>query len=217
MDYSGLFGLVLVQSLNLGPIWQASDSLSPKAPGSARRPFLKFAPEPFGVANTHPCWQSKLDNPAIGWMSGSMFALTPRFEMAKATKAQINADLIRRAYDAFSRGDMEGAFAVFAKDILWHIPGRGPLSRDYRGHAEVQGFFQHFMELSSGTFRLQVDHILAEGDLVVVLCTDSAQRGDHSWSSPQVHVWTIRDGYAAIFRQYQGDQQTEDEFWSASV
>jgi ketosteroid isomerase-like protein len=146
-----------------------------------------------------------------------MFALTPRLEMAKATTAQVNADLIRRAYDAFSRGDMEGAFAVFAKDILWHIPGRGPLSRDYRGHAEVQGFFQHFMELSSGTFRLQVDHILAEGDLVVVLCTDSAQRGDHSWSSPQVHVWTIRDGYAAIFRQYQGDQQTEDEFWSASV
>src|ERR1700738_3564561 len=39
-------GSVLVQSLNLGPIWQASDSLSPRAPGSARRPFLKFAPEP---------------------------------------------------------------------------------------------------------------------------------------------------------------------------
>ena len=36
----------LVQSLNLGPIWQSSDSLSPRAPGSARRPFLKFAPEP---------------------------------------------------------------------------------------------------------------------------------------------------------------------------
>ena len=31
-----------MQSLNLGPIWQASDSLSPRALGSARRPFLKF-------------------------------------------------------------------------------------------------------------------------------------------------------------------------------
>jgi NADP-dependent 3-hydroxy acid dehydrogenase YdfG len=40
--------LDLVQSLNLGPIWQASDSLSHRAPGSARRPFLKFAPEPTG-------------------------------------------------------------------------------------------------------------------------------------------------------------------------
>ncbi len=31
---------------NFSPIWQASDSLSPRAPESARRPFLKFAPEP---------------------------------------------------------------------------------------------------------------------------------------------------------------------------
>ena len=38
---------VLVQSLDLGPILQASDSLSPRVPGSARRPFLKFAPEPW--------------------------------------------------------------------------------------------------------------------------------------------------------------------------
>jgi ketosteroid isomerase-like protein len=137
--------------------------------------------------------------------------------MTEATTAQINADLIRRAYDAFSRGDMEGVFALFAKDILWHVPGRGPLSGDYRGHVEVQGFFQHFMELSSGTFRLQVDRILAEGDLVVVLCTDKAQRGNRSKTSQQVHVWTVRDGYAATFREYQGDQQSEDEFWSASV
>ena len=136
--------------------------------------------------------------------------------MTEATTAQINADLIRRAYDAFSRGDMEGVFALFAKDILWHVPGRGPLSGGYRGHVGVQGFFQHFIELSSGTFRLEVDHILAEGDLVVVLCTDKAQRGDLSKTSQQVHVWTVRDGYAATFREYQGDQ-SEDEFWSASV
>jgi hypothetical protein len=41
----------------------------------------------------------------------------------------------------------------------------------------VLGFFQHFMELSHGTFRIQIDDILARGDRVVVLCTESAQRG----------------------------------------
>jgi ketosteroid isomerase-like protein len=79
------------------------------------------------------------------------------------------------------------------------------------------GFFKEFMELSSGTFRIQVDDILAKGDRVVVLCTERARRGDRSWSSPQVHVWTVKDGRAASFWQYQGDQQTEDEFWSALV
>ena len=131
--------------------------------------------------------------------------------------APSNAALIKSGYDAFARGDLQAAFAVFAEDILWHIPGRGPLSRDYRGHAEVLGFFQHFMELSHGTFRIEIDDILAKGDRVVVLCTERAQRGGRSWSSPQVHVWTVKDGRAIVFWQYQGDQQTEDEFWSTSV
>ncbi len=32
------------------------------------------------------------------------------------------------------------------------------------------------------------------------------------WSSPQMHAWTVRDGMATVFWQFQGDQQTEDEF-----
>ena len=129
--------------------------------------------------------------------------------------AEANAALIKSAYDAFSRGDIPGAMAAFAEDIFWHVPGRGPLSRDYRGHAEVLGFFGHFMELSGGTFRLQVDDIMAKGDRVVVLCTESAQRGGRSWSAPQVHVWTVKDGKATVFWEYEGDQQGDDEFWSS--
>src|SRR5262245_29002500 len=135
--------------------------------------------------------------------------------VSEATTAQTNGVLIRRAYEAFARGDTEGAIAACSKDIFWHVPGRGPLSRDYRGHAEVLGFFGRFMELSGGTFRLRVDEVLAKGDRVVVLCTESARRGDRTWSSPQVHVWTVRHGKATVFEEYPGDQQAEDEFWSA--
>jgi uncharacterized protein len=131
------------------------------------------------------------------------------------TAAVANAALIKSAYDAFSRGDIPGAIAAFAEDISWHVPGRGPLSRDYRGQAEVLAFFGHFMELSHGTFRLQVDDVLAQGDRVVVLCTESAQRGGRKWSAPQVHVWTMKDGKATAFWEYEGDQQGDDEFWSS--
>jgi len=130
--------------------------------------------------------------------------------------AKANAALIKSAYDAFSRGDIPGATAAFAEDIFWHVPGRGPLSRDYRGKAEVLAFFGHFMELSGGTFRLQVDDVLAKGDRVVVLCTESAQRGGRNWSAPQVHVWTVKDGKATVFWEYEGDQQGDDEFWSSN-
>jgi ketosteroid isomerase-like protein len=138
-------------------------------------------------------------------------------DTAKADVAEANAALILGAYEAFSRGDIQGAFAAFAEDIFWHVPGRGPLSRDYRGHAEVRGFFEHFMGLSGGTFRLQIDDVLAKRDRVVVLCTETAQRGGRNWSSPNVHVWTVKDGRAVAFREYEGDEQGEDEFWSEPI
>ena len=134
--------------------------------------------------------------------------------IADATTVDANAALILNGYAAFDRGDIPNALAVFDENIFWHISGRGPLSRDYRGHAEVLGFFEHFMRLSDGTFRIQIDDAFAKRDRVVVLCTESARRGHRSWSSPQVHVWTVKDGRATVFWQYQGDQQTEDEFWS---
>lgn len=135
--------------------------------------------------------------------------------MTETAAAKANGTLIKNAYDAFARGNIQSAMAVFAEDIFWHVPGRGPLARDYRGHAEVLGFFGRFMELSDGTFRMRVDDVLAQGDRVVVLCTASAQRGGRNWSSPEVHVWTVKDGKATVFWEYQGDQQTEDEFWSS--
>jgi ketosteroid isomerase-like protein len=133
------------------------------------------------------------------------------------TSEAANVELVRKGYDAFSRGDVPGVLALFADDILWHVPGRGPISRDYRGPTDVLGFFQQFMSLSGGTFRIQVDDVLAKGDKVVVLCTESAQRAGQAWSSPQVHVWTLKDGRLTRFWQFQGDQQTEDEFWALAA
>jgi uncharacterized protein len=138
-------------------------------------------------------------------------------DVANMTAEETNAALIVSAYEAFSRGNIQSVLTILAEDILWHVPGRGPLSRDYRGPDEVLGFFDHFMRLSDGTFRVQIDEIFAAGDRVVILCTETGRRGGRSWSSPQVHVWTIKDGRATAFRQYQGDQQAEDEFWSIEV
>jgi uncharacterized protein len=130
------------------------------------------------------------------------------------TTEQVNQELILGAYSAFSEGDVAAVFEALADDILWHVPGRGPLSRDYRGHREVQRFFEHFMELSDGTFRIAVDDVLAKGNRVIALVTESARRPGREWSSPQVHAWTVTDGKATTFWQFQGDQQTEDEFWA---
>jgi ketosteroid isomerase-like protein len=131
------------------------------------------------------------------------------------TSTTTNAQALREGYDAFARGDIPAVLAIFDEDIAWHIPGRSPLSGDYRGHQEVVGFLMRAHELSGGTLRVQLDDVLADGDTLVALTTVSAERGGRSWSSPEIHVWRFADGRAVEMREYQGDQQTEDEFWSS--
>jgi len=134
--------------------------------------------------------------------------------MTTTPTAEANRQLIKGAYTAFAQGDIPTVLQALDREILWHVPGRGPLSRDYHGHEEVLGFFKHVIELSSGTFKIRVDDVLANDDRVIVLVTESAERNGRKWSSPQVHAWTIKEQKASVFWQYQGDQQTEDEFWS---
>jgi uncharacterized protein len=76
----------------------------------------------------------------------------------------------------FAKGNVPAVFAVFDAAITWYVPGHGPLSGDYTGHAQVGGFFQRTMELSRGAFGIDVHNVLADGDVVVALVTVKAQR-----------------------------------------
>jgi uncharacterized protein len=126
-----------------------------------------------------------------------------------------NATLIRNAYAAFATGDIPAVLATLTEDVTWHVPGRSPISGDFKGHDGVLEFFGRCQELSGGTLRVVADEVLAEGDRVVVLATVSAERNAQAWSSPEVHAWRVVDGRASEFVEFQGDQETEDAFWSS--
>ncbi|MGH3550003.1 MAG: nuclear transport factor 2 family protein [Pseudonocardiaceae bacterium] len=127
-----------------------------------------------------------------------------------------NEKIVREVYDNFAVGDIPAVLAAFAGDIHWHVPGRSPISGDYTGRQGVVDFFQRFLGLADeGSFSIEVDDLLAGVDQVVALVAVSASRNGRAWASPEVHVWRITDGKASAFREFQGDQQTEDEFWSS--
>ena len=128
--------------------------------------------------------------------------------------AHPNAAIVTDAYDAFARGDIPAVLGLLADDVTWHVPGRSPLSGEYKGHNGVLEFFSRCQELSNGTLRVVADEVLADGERVVVLSTVSAERHGQYWSSPEVHAWRLTDGRATEFREFQGDQQSEDEFWA---
>ena len=55
--------------------------------------------------------------------------------------SQSDADLIRRNYDAFGRGDIPAVMATMAEDIEWNVPDVLPHGAYVRGHEGVGGFF----------------------------------------------------------------------------
>ena len=125
-----------------------------------------------------------------------------------------NGEIIRKAYRDFAQGNIPAVFAAFDAAIAWHVPGHSPLSGDYRGHDQIGGFFQRTMALSGGAFSIDVHNVLVDGDLVVVLATVNARRNETAASFQEVHVWRLKNGKATEFREYQGDEQRVDRFWS---
>jgi uncharacterized protein len=125
-----------------------------------------------------------------------------------------NSAIIRKAYEDFAHGKIPAVFAAFDAAITWHVPGHSPLSGDFTGHDQIGEFFRRTMELSGGAFSIDVHNVLADDDTVVALVTVNAQRNGVSASFPEVHVWRMKDGKVIEFREYQGDEQREDRFWS---
>ena len=125
-----------------------------------------------------------------------------------------NQELIQAGYEAFGRGDIPAVLAVFADDIQWHTSGRSAVSGDFKGHAEVLGFFGKLMELSGGTFKLEIHDFTSSDDHVVVLTHETAQRGGKTLSDNNVHIWHVKDGKATEFWAVSLDQDEMTEFWS---
>jgi uncharacterized protein len=124
-----------------------------------------------------------------------------------------NAALIRRGYAAFSKGDMDTINEVFADDIVWHEAGGGGIAGDYKGKAEVFGFFGHIGERSGGSFSLEVHDVLGNDEHVTALIRARAQREGKTMDINAVHVWHVQDGKAVEFWGVPYDTPAADEFW----
>jgi uncharacterized protein len=135
-------------------------------------------------------------------------------ERGRPMGAQDNGELIRRGYEAFSKGDMETIANIFAPDIRWSISGRNVISGMYNGQEETFAFFGKIMELTDGTFSVAVHDLLASDDHVVVLAKETASRNGKSIESDDVHVWHIADGKAVEYWAISKDQHEVDEFWA---
>jgi hypothetical protein len=128
--------------------------------------------------------------------------------------AHPNEELLRKGFDAFGKGDLDGVKALFADDIVWHVPGSSQLSGDYKGQGEVMAWLGKNLELSGGTLKTEVHDVLGNDEHAVALFTITAQREGKSLHDNACQVVHVSGGKVTESWLHPGDQKTVDEFWS---
>ena len=118
--------------------------------------------------------------------------------------AQQNIQIVKDAYAAFGRGDIQGLVALFAEDIEWISPGEGlPLAGTHRGLARVEGFFQRVSEMLEISF-LEPREFVAQGDrvLVVGFSRGRVKATNRAFENNWVIAFTVRNGKVTNVREY---------------
>lgn len=104
-----------------------------------------------------------------------------------------NLEIARRAYAAFSAGDVEGAMENMADDIVWITPGDSAVSGTLRSKQDVGALWAKFAEKG---FTTSPQFWFSDEDRVVVL-TQTTLGDEHADTAD---VMTFRDGKLIRFQ-----------------
>jgi uncharacterized protein len=129
-------------------------------------------------------------------------------------KVNENRELLRQGYKAFGMGDLQAVQALFTADAVWHAQRLGRLSGDHEGWPQIAEFFKESMQLSQGSFHLEIEDVFATEDRVAVTARSKATRDGRTLDSYQVHLYRIDNGKVAEIWQFVDDQVEVSEFWA---
>jgi ketosteroid isomerase-like protein len=122
---------------------------------------------------------------------------------------QANIELVKQCYEAYTTGDGPRLLALMEPDIEWDIPEVPGIAHSGKRHGTA-GVAEFFRLVSEGQQlrNFQPQEFFAHGDRVVVL-------GHHDWTvrangcdfgSDWVHIFTVKDGKVASFREVMDTQ-----------
>ena len=130
-------------------------------------------------------------------------------------RADENAAIMRRAYEAFNTGDIETLTEIFDESAVWHLPGRSSMADDYQGRDATLAYFGLLGQRTGGTFRAKLERLTSDGeDRVVGIHRSTGERDGRHLDVADCIVFQLKDGRVIDGREHFEDLYAWDEFWS---
>jgi uncharacterized protein len=129
--------------------------------------------------------------------------------------ADENAEVVRRAYEAFNTSDAKVLTELFHEAASWHTPGRSPIAGDNQGRDAVFSQFGKYVGDTGGTFRANLRDVLKSDDgRVIGIHHNSGERNGKRLDVGCCIVFEVKDGQIIEGREHFYDLHAWDEFWS---
>ena len=126
-----------------------------------------------------------------------------------------NAAIVRRGYEAFSRGDLQTLTELCGDNVSWHTPGRSPLAGDVVGRDAVFARLGRYAAETGGTFRADLRRVLTDEDgRVIVIQQNVGERDGKHLDVYCCIVFELENGRIVDGREHFYDLCAWDEFWS---
>ena len=126
-----------------------------------------------------------------------------------------NAARIRGLFQAFRDRDLAAIQTAIPERAVWHFPGRkGALAGSHRGRAAILAFLGKVTTLTEGTFRFEIEDVIASDASAVALFRGSAQRHGRTLANPTCLRMRIQDGEIVEIWEFVWDLYAVDEFWA---
>jgi ketosteroid isomerase-like protein len=114
-----------------------------------------------------------------------------------------NVEAVRRAWDAFNRGDLEGFFADAAADVEFEEDPAFPEAAAFRGREQIRAYLASFQE-AMADHHFEVEELRDLGDRVLALLHEKA-RGTSSGADVDqrpAFLYEFRGGLIVRVRAY---------------
>jgi ketosteroid isomerase-like protein len=129
--------------------------------------------------------------------------------------AEENVAIMQRAYDAFNRADLDTLVEIFDENMVWHLPGRSSMAKDYESRDATLAYFGQLGEQTDGTFRASLERLVGDDeDRVVGIQNSTADRNGKHLDVHNCIEFTLKDGRVVDGREHFEDLYAWDEFWS---
>lgn len=129
--------------------------------------------------------------------------------------AEGNLETVRTGYAAFSRGDMDALMELYNDDAVHTVPGSSQISGAHKGKGSILALYGKLFELSGGTLRVQLEHVLTDGNnRVVSVHTSSMEKDGETYTQTEALLFTFVNGKVAEIQDFFTDIALNDRLFS---